>query len=181
MATTRASIEAMQGNEDSPEFRIRPAVGGDLETIAAIERASYPNPWRLKTFASLLRQRRARVLVAEGDSGEVVGYAVFWWVMEQAELANIAVTSESRGQGFGAALLDRVLAEARERGVESLFLEVRASNQSARRLYVSRGFAQISIRRGYYQNPREDALVLVRVLHPAPEGGSGVGKVDGTT
>jgi ribosomal-protein-alanine N-acetyltransferase len=162
------------------ELRIRPAVEGDLVAISEIERVSYPNPWHPKTFASLLRQNRARVLVAERGPDGILGYAVFWWVLDQAELANLAVRRDARGRGLGSALLDRVLAETRRRGVESVFLEVRASNHSARRLYVSRGFTQVSVRRGYYQNPTEDALVLVRALGSAPEPGSGVGKDEGS-
>jgi ribosomal-protein-alanine N-acetyltransferase len=141
---------------------VRPAVQEDVETIGRLEAQLYPNPWFPATFRSVLKREMARILVADGLGRGVVGYAVFWWVHEQAELANLAVAKDFQGQGVGGQLLDRVLAEVANRDVETVFLEVRESNEAARRLYRSRGFSQISIRRDYYRNPREDALILVK-------------------
>jgi ribosomal-protein-alanine N-acetyltransferase len=146
------------------QHEIRLATEADLPAIAEIEASAYSNPWHPDTFRSLLRQSRAKVLVAEDKDGGVAGYAVYWWVLEQAELANLAVRGDQQGQGLGGAILDRALLMAGSQGVESVFLEVRVSNESARRLYASRGFRQISVREGYYQNPKEDALILVRNL-----------------
>ncbi len=143
---------------------LRWAGPSDLEAIARIETESYSNPWHPDSFGSLLRRDRARLLVAEVPAGGVVGFAVFWWVMDQAELANLAVENGYRGRGIGGALLDRVLAEAAAVGAGTIFLEVRVSNDDARRLYTGRGFTRISIRRGYYQNPKEDAWILARAL-----------------
>jgi ribosomal-protein-alanine N-acetyltransferase len=103
-------------------------------------------------------------LVAEDVEMGVVGYAVVWWVMDQGELANLAVAEGLRGRGIGSVLLDRVLADVRERGVETLFLEVRVSNDSAFRLYLSRGFIQVAVRKDYYRRPREDARILLKDL-----------------
>ncbi len=144
-----------------PEVVIRSATVEDVEGVAAIEKLSFSNPWHPQTFHSLVEQRRALILVAE-EGGEIVGYAVVWWVMEQGELANLAVRKERQGRGIGAALLDRVLGEVARAGVESLFLEVRVSNVPARALYASRGFRKVSVRSGYYRNPVEDAWVLLR-------------------
>lgn len=155
---------------------IRDALPKDLETVAGIEKTSYSNPWHPDSFSSLIKRGQARVLVAADPEVGVVGFAVFWWVLDQAELANLAVSSEARRRGVGGALLDRVLVEARAAGAQSVFLEVRASNESAKSLYLSRGFKQISLRRGYYQNPQEDAQILVRFLGPALEGVDGVGE-----
>jgi ribosomal-protein-alanine N-acetyltransferase len=158
---------------------IRRACASDVDPIARIEAGSYANPWRPETFRSLLHRDGARVLVADAPDAGVVGYAVFWWVKDQAELANIAVVKDARGRGIGGALLDRALEEAGALGVASVFLEVRVSNQAAHRLYQSRGFTRISTRTGYYQNPREDAWVLVKTLGAAEsavvsvEGGEG--------
>lgn len=144
----------------------------DLSAIAGIEAEVYSNPWHPDTFRSLLRQDRAKILVAEDETGGVAGYAVYWWVLEQAEVANLAVRGDQQGLGFGGAILDRAMLMAANQGIESVFLEVRVSNESARRLYASRGFRQISVREGYYQNPKEDALILVRSLGPgATDGG----------
>lgn len=162
------SLEVSSGmDEERPgAMWIRPAEARDLSAVASIESESYSNPWHPQTFRSLMSQDRALVLVAEDPEAGVVGYAVSWWVMDQAELANIAVREDHRGRGVGSALLDRVLHEVSERGVESVFLEVRMSNEKAHQLYMTKGFTQIGVRVGYYQNPREDARVLVKSLGP---------------
>lgn len=161
--------ERMRGREDgdSPPpvaILIRPATVEDVDAVAAIEALSFSNPWQPQTFRSLISQGRAHILVAEGPGLEVVGYAVAWWVLDQGELANLAVTEGVQGRGVGSALLDRLLDDARAGGVKSLFLEVRVSNTRAQDLYLSRGFAQVAVRRDYYRNPREDARILVKRL-----------------
>ncbi|MFC1662223.1 ribosomal protein S18-alanine N-acetyltransferase [Gemmatimonadota bacterium] len=141
---------------------IRPATDADVDAVAAIEAEAFSNPWQPQTFRSLVSQGRALILVAEIPGEGVVGYAVLWWVLEQGELANLAVRRPYQGRRIGSALLDRMLSEAVTRGVETVFLEVRMSNQRAYDLYLSRGFTQVGLRRGYYRNPKEDARVLVR-------------------
>ncbi len=154
--------------EGGVNVRVRPAVKEDLHAISAIEARSFSNPWHPETFRSLLTRERVRILAAEQD-GEVIGYAVLWWVLDQGELANLAVHPDFQGLGIGSRLLDRVIADARAANIESLFLEVRTSNERARRLYLRRGFVQISIRKGYYRKPPEDACILLKKLVPASE------------
>jgi len=166
----------MERGKDSPESLggagtrefcpawIRRAEPADLGAMARIESRSFSNPWHPRTFRSLITQERTIVLVADVPDDGVVGYAVSWWVLDQAELGNIAVREDRRGRGIGSALLDRVLDEIRERGVESVFLEVRMSNARAHALYRARGFIQIAVRADYYRNPAEDARVLVKDL-----------------
>ena len=96
----------------------------------------------------------------QGERSEVLGYAVLYVVADQAELANLAVAPAFRGRGVGRALLESVVAVARELGVRQLFLEVRQSNSVAQRLYRSVGFVPVALRRGYYEAPVEDALVM---------------------
>lgn len=151
------------GLKSGPVF-IRPAESSDVERIGSIEALAFSNPWHPQTFRSLIARGGALFLVAENEEAGVVGYAIAWWVLEQGELANIAVTDPFRGRGVGSALLDRVLEEAAAAGVESLFLEVRASNDRARDLYQSRGFEQVGIRKGYYRKPTEDARILLKRL-----------------
>jgi ribosomal-protein-alanine N-acetyltransferase len=90
-----------------------------------------------------------------------LGYAVLYVVADQAELANLAVAPAVRGRGVGRALLESVLAVAQELDVREIFLEVRQSNYVAQRLYRSVGFVPVALRRGYYEAPVEDALVMV--------------------
>lgn len=146
----------------SPEIRLgRPE---DLEAVASIEVQSFTNPWHPDTFRSILHQQHSTILVAADAREGVIGYAVVWWVLDQAELGNLAVRGDFQGRGIGSILLDHASAFVREKGAASLFLEVRVSNGKARRLYERHGFSQISVRKGYYKNPPEDALILVRSL-----------------
>ena len=107
------------------------------------------------------------------EDGVIVGYGVLWCILDQGELANIAVAREARGRGLGGRLLAYFMDVARRRGVRRLFLEVRESNVVALRLYSSRGFDQIGRRRDYYERPTEDALVLeLRISEEEGEGAS---------
>lgn len=139
---------------------IRPMTSSDVERVAALEARSFSSPWQAGTFQRLLGRPGAELWVLEGDAREVVAYAVLWCVLDQAELANIAVEPSARGMGFGGALLDHVLTVARDRGARSVFLEVRESNAVALEMYSRRGFREVGRRRGYYESPREDARVL---------------------
>jgi [ribosomal protein S18]-alanine N-acetyltransferase len=149
-------------------YRIRPMEAADVSGVVTIEREAFSTPWSEDTFRSLFRRPPWVLLVMEGADGGVAGYAVLGCVMEQGELANIAIRKEHRGQGLGGLLLDRVLDEASVRGVRQIFLEVRLSNTGAASLYRSRGFQEVGIRKDYYEAPREHARVLVRRLTGAP-------------
>jgi [ribosomal protein S18]-alanine N-acetyltransferase len=139
----------------------------DMPAVLAIEYESYSVPWSEATFRGLLRRRDAEMIVAEAG-GVIIGYAIFWTVLDQSELGNVAVTRAWRGRGIGQQLVDDVLRRADQRGVREIFLEVRPSNTSARRLYERLGFTQVGRRRNYYQEPVEDALVLRRPMRNAP-------------
>jgi ribosomal-protein-alanine N-acetyltransferase len=145
------------------EIRLRPLEPADLPAVLWIERVSYSVPWSEATFRGLLRRRDADLLVAVAGY-EVVGYAIFWTVLDQSELGNVAVAPGWRGRGIGEQLVAEVLRIVGERGVRELFLEVRPSNAPARRLYERFGFTQVGRRRNYYQAPVEDALILRRPL-----------------
>jgi len=164
MATAEDLLPAGDGGPAARGVRIREATPEDVHAIAAIEAGAFSNPWHPDTFRSLISAGRAFIPVAEDAGAGVVGYAVLWWVLDQGELANLAVTEDFRGKGVGSALLDRILAHAEARKVESLFLEVRMSNTTAFDLYRSRGFGQVAIRKDYYRRPREDARVLLKRL-----------------
>ncbi len=146
-------------------LRIRPMRDADLSAVMAIEQVSFSTPWTWRTFRNLLRRTDAHLYVAElGPEGDrvLVGYAVFWRVADQAELGDLAVDPTRRREGIGARLLEHVIARAGALGIRELFLEVRESNTAAQELYRRYGFAHVGRRRGYYSNPREDALVLLR-------------------
>lgn len=135
----------------------------DVERVVAIERASFAVPWTASTFRGLLERRSTGLWVAESGD-EIVGYAVVWAVLDQAELGNVAVADGWRRRGIATRLVDTVLAWLRERAVQHLYLEVRESNTGAQRLYERHGFQEVGRRAGYYSRPPEDALVLHRVV-----------------
>jgi [ribosomal protein S18]-alanine N-acetyltransferase len=137
----------------------------DLPAVLEIELESYTMPWTESTFRGLLRRRDADLVVAEA-AGRVVGYAVAWSVLDQAELGNVAVTAGQRRRGLGRILVEEILRRTAARGVREVFLEVRPSNPGAQRLYALLGFRLVGSRTNYYQQPTEDALVM-RVELPA--------------
>jgi ribosomal-protein-alanine N-acetyltransferase len=131
----------------------------DLARVLEVENVSYSIPWSETTFRGLLRRHDAELVVATDDS-TIIGHAVYWYVLDQGELGNVAVAPSARGRGVGAMLVNEIVMRATKRGVRELFLEVRPSNEHARHLYSKFGFAQVGRRRNYYQEPLEDALVL---------------------
>jgi ribosomal-protein-alanine N-acetyltransferase len=147
------------------DAHLRDMTGADVPAVVAIERASYTMPWSEATFRGLLRRRDAEMVSAEAD-GALIGYAAFWCVVDQGELGNVAVSSDWRGYGIGARLVQEIIRRAGRRGVRELFLEVRPSNTVARRLYDRLGFRPVGRRRNYYQAPVEDAIVLRYLVQP---------------
>ncbi len=143
---------------------VRAAEEGDLAGIHAIESASFGDPWSLEGFRDLIDHPRAKLEVALGAEGEVLGYAVAWYVADESEIANIAVAPSARRRGIGALLLDRILGAAAEFGAKMVFLEVRESNEEARKLYEARDFEIAGRRKKYYRSPDEDALIMRRKL-----------------
>ncbi len=167
-----AAADAAPERSEPIRAVVRPAVEGDVERVSAIERGAFSDPWSRTAFERFVAERRdERVLFhvacLGGGGGRVVGYVVAWFIMDEGEVANLAVAPEARARGIGALLLSAVIAEARAREVATIYLEVRESNAAARALYASSGFAEIGRRRRYYRQPVEDALVL-RLVLPAP-------------
>lgn len=150
--------------EGAPGLRVRPALAADVAAIEALEQASFSDPWSASSFRSSLDRPEVHMTVAEwqdeGTESSIVGYMVAWFIGREGEIANIAVAAHWQRRGVGAALLDDVLASGRAAGVDSIYLEVRASNDAAQALYAGRGFQAVGKRRGYYWDPPEDALVL---------------------
>jgi ribosomal-protein-alanine N-acetyltransferase len=150
--------------EAPPGVSVRRMAAADVEVVAAIESDTFTSPWSVETFTNLLDRPGLELLVLEQEGEGVIGYAVLWCILEQGELANVAVTPRVRGKGLGAYLLSRVLDVARERSVQTVFLEVRVSNERALDLYRRFGFKDVGRRKGYYDNPREDALIMAAKL-----------------
>ena len=138
---------------------IRPMTEADLDQVMEMEKAIFASPWRRSFFLSDINRPQGLSVVAE-DGGFVLGYAVAWGT-EETHLANLAVSELDRGKGIGGRLLDEVIAFARRSKANSLYLEVRVSNEIARRFYADRGFVPTYMRKGYYENG-EDAVIMER-------------------
>jgi [ribosomal protein S18]-alanine N-acetyltransferase len=135
----------------------------DLDAVMAIEKASFAYPWSPRFFLQELQVECARSFLAEVN-GRIVGYILFWLLVDAIDIHNVAVHSEFRRRGIGRLLLDKVILEARRRGSTRVTLEVRRSNVVAQRLYESIGFVTTGIRKGYYSDDGEDALAMALQL-----------------
>ena len=147
-----------------PAWRIEPlATPEDLDAILAVEEASFTNPWTREMYlAELEHPRTAFIYLARSSAAEVVGFCSCWHVLDELHINNLAVLPAHRRLGAGSALLNYTLAAGARAGAVRALLEVRTSNVEARLLYERFGFMVIGIRRGYYTQPVEDALVLSR-------------------
>lgn len=141
---------------------VRDMTDDDVPRVAGIEHRSFTDAWPASAFRDLLGREYARLRVAEDAAAVVQGYCVLLRAADEGEIANICTAPEVRGSGIGGILLDDALAAADASDAAAVYLEVRTSNQAARGLYESRGFRLVGRRRGYYQQPTEDALVLRR-------------------
>ena len=127
--------------------------------IAEIEKLCFNDPWSEKSIASELDNRLSLWLVAM-DGDRLVGYVGSQSVLGETDMMNIAVHPDYRRQGIAERLVVSLVDALRERGNHSLMLEVRLSNEPARKLYEKLGFTQVGLRKNYYRNPKEDACIL---------------------
>jgi ribosomal-protein-alanine N-acetyltransferase len=137
---------------------------GDLDGVMAIEGVSFPSPWSRAMFAEELDRDFSDAVVAEGEDSGILGYAVCWNVAGESHLLNIAVAPARRGAGIGRGLLRECIRRGARAGSTRIHLEVRAENGEALRLYRSEGFAFQGIRKGYYTDTGEDAILLAREI-----------------
>ena len=130
-----------------------------IGAVAQLERENFSMPWSENVLSSELNNPLSLWLVAVEDNS-VVGYVGSQIVPDEADMMNIAVSTDYRRKGIARELVCSLLAALKERGVICLTLEVRVSNSSACALYESLGFVQVGRRPNYYQKPKEDALIL---------------------
>ena len=161
-----------EGEDASLSLELRRLDSRDLDIVEVIERASYPTPWSRAMFAAELRKPSALALGAYLDGGELIGYAFVSRYVDAWHVMNVAVAPEHRRRGVATELLERlfeVTATDQRRGYT---LEVRMSNAGAIRLYEQLGFESRGVRRGYYTDNREDALIMWRDSVPSEQAAS---------
>jgi len=138
----------------------------DVPAVAAIDRQSFPLPWSENSFRSdLTTNPAAHLLVAEDAAGgapRVAGYAGCWLVVDEAHLSTLAVAPGLRRRGIGERILREAIRQAARQGAEMMTLEVRVSNEPARRLYEKLGFHVVGRRPHYYKDNLEDAILMTR-------------------
>ncbi len=138
----------------------RPLRPADLDRAAAIEQATFPDPWSRDAFRHTLAGPSAFGFALDDEGGALIGYGICTQVADEGEILNLAVDPGARRRGAGRRLLAAMLDFLESRGVREVFLEVRASNQPAIALYEASGFGRLGIRRGYYRRPTEDAVTM---------------------
>ena len=148
--------------DPSPAIVIRDMYLADLDAVLVIERSSFPTPWSRQSFLSELVDNTFAVYLVLEFCGRVVAYGGMWLILDEAHVTNVAVLPEFRGHGFGEAMMDGLIARAAERQARRMTLEVARSNRVAQKLYAKLGFVQLGVRRAYYSNPVEDALIMWR-------------------
>jgi ribosomal-protein-alanine N-acetyltransferase len=127
--------------------------------VAELEKICFSDPWSENSVASELKNPLSCWLVAEED-GVVAGYIGSQTVMDESDMMNVAVHSDHRRKGVAESLVNELIEALKKRGSRCLTLEVRASNEPAKALYEKLGFVQVGLRKNYYRNPKEDALIL---------------------
>lgn len=140
-------------------WTLRKAGENDAADIAALEETIFPDPWTQNSIRETLLQSNTEVSCVWNDR-ELIGYVILYYVLDEGEIARIAVKSSYRRQGAAGQLLEQVLRVCKDKGIVRLMLEVRESNEAAVSFYKKHGFTEDGARKGYYTNPREDALLL---------------------
>lgn len=138
---------------------VRPMTGRDVEEVVRLEQACFSQSWSEYLIRSGLNSKLDAYFVYQGADG-ILGYSVLRVLSEEGEIQRIAVYPDFRRCGIGRELMDAMVSFSRRAGVREIALEVRESNGGARKLYESYGFWPEAIRRGYYHNPQEDAVIM---------------------
>ena len=150
-----------------PRLAVGDIVPEELDALYEIELGSYGNPWPKEAFKRELKLPFSRILVARNNEPvgpPIFGYLVLWIIRGEAHVLNLAVHPEHRREGVASMLLSCGIDSARMQGAEILYLEVRRSNVAAQALYAGFGFRQVGVRPRYYEDNREDALVMLLEL-----------------
>jgi ribosomal-protein-alanine N-acetyltransferase len=149
--------------EPGAALLVRPMALRDVDQVLAIEQAVFPSPWSRASFERECREEcSSSWVVVVGES--VAGYAVSWIVCDEVHIGNIAVDPRLQGRGIGRLLLARILDDATDRGSVLATLEARESNHRALRLYERFAFRPVAIRKRYYADSGEDAIVMIADL-----------------
>ena len=131
----------------------------DIDAMLKIEKKSFHSHWSRQTFVDEFSSDNGHY-VAIKDGGKILGYSGFRYVLDEGHITTLAVSPRHRKKGVGTKLITQLIADAKDKGLKKLYLEVRQSNIGAQKIYKKLGFKILDRRREYYQHPSEDALVM---------------------
>ena len=145
--------------QNSRAIVVRQMTLADVDAVHQIETLSITPPWTKQGFVDGLANANAKFYVAERN--QIVGYCGLYFAADEGEITNVAVSPECRGRGIADAIIEHVLMDTCVMGLSQIFLEVRASNIPAQGLYQKHGFVSQGIRKNFYREPKEDAIVMM--------------------
>lgn len=135
----------------------------DIECVAKLEKEIFSDAWSILSIRDTFQQPQAFITIAEAD-GIIAGYCIVYYVMDEGEIARIAVNEKFRRQGIGCGILDYTCECCKEKQIARLLLDVRESNKDARAFYQKYGFQEDGVRKGFYEQPKENAVLMSRQI-----------------
>lgn len=135
----------------------------DAEAVALLETLNFSDAWSRQSLLETYEQRQSFITVAEED-GDIIGYCIIYFVMDEGEIARIAVHPKEQRRGVGWQLLDYTCETCREKKIGRVLLDVRESNMPARKFYEHYGFTKDGVRKNFYEKPEEDAILMSRQI-----------------
>ena len=144
------------------DYQILDAEASMLSQIECLERQCFSMPWTKEQLQSQLKDERHEFLAALDPEGKLLGYVGMIFVLDEGYISNVAVEPECRLQGVGDALIDALLARCEKHALAFVTLEVREGNLPAQALYAKHGFVPVGRRKGYYERPKEDAILMTK-------------------
>jgi len=147
-------------NLEAGQLTISRMLPADVDAVLWVEQSSFRDPWSRKLFEEEFKNPDLSQYFTAKVDDHIVGYMGFWLVEDEAHITNLAIHPAFRRQGIAQKLLQNTMARAKKMGAERATLEVRASNEPAKKMYEKNGFNLVAIRKKYYSDNQEDALIL---------------------
>ncbi|HEY2493145.1 MAG TPA: ribosomal protein S18-alanine N-acetyltransferase [Paenibacillus sp.] len=163
--------------QEHDSFTFRPMKLADIPNIMIIEQEAFTLPWTEDAFHNELTNNLFAKYIVLENNGEPIGYAGMWTIVDEAHVTNIALLEAYRGRKLGGLLLEELMNTASQIGMLRITLEVRVSNMIAQKLYERKGFTSVGIRKGYYSDNHEDAMIMWADLAPYRKHASQEGSV----
>ncbi|MBN6889792.1 ribosomal protein S18-alanine N-acetyltransferase [Cytobacillus horneckiae] len=132
----------------------------DIDDVLKVEHESFSVPWSREAFYNEITKNQFAAYIVIEENGQVIGYSGTWVVTDEAHVTNVAILPQYRGRKLGEAMMKKLMEIASELGAKTMTLEVRVTNEVARKLYRKLGFQDGGIRKNYYTDNQEDALIM---------------------